>query len=214
MNELLWARILLALGAFDDMFIKDLTNNANDVYLKESIKAQLMLKVRPDLKGITTEAQRYAKEYGKQLRTGSTIINGEEVPWLKRFSEKQRSDIYEIIKKGIEDGKTVGTKERKKGGYPKDTIANDLSEYFDQRKSHASTVARTEVGNIQSTAHLERWQKMGITHVKVHDGHDDDDACRAADGQIWTIEYAMEHLLQHPNCTRTFTPIIKGFGGN
>jgi hypothetical protein len=32
--------------------------------------------------------------------------------------------------------------------------------------------------------------------------------CRAANGQIWTLDYAMAHSIQHPNCTRCLAPIV------
>lgn len=76
---------------------------------------------------------------------------------------------------------------------------------FDEYR--AETVARTETAVILNRAAIESYREYGITHVTVSDG-DDDEACAAADGQVWTLEEAEANPIEHPNCVRDFAPII------
>jgi hypothetical protein len=48
-------------------------------------------------------------------------------------------------------------------------------------------------------------EQAGIDYVKVSDGTADP-ACAAANGAV--VEYALEHLLESPNCTRTFSAAV------
>jgi HK97 family phage portal protein len=44
-------------------------------------------------------------------------------------------------------------------------------------------------------------------NVLVSDGEDFDEPCAEANGQVWTTQYALDHLQQHPNCRRGFVPV-------
>lgn len=48
---------------------------------------------------------------------------------------------------------------------------------------------------------------LGHTHVVVFDGTDHDEPCRAANGQVWSIEKARENRKQHSRCRRAFTAV-------
>jgi len=73
--------------------------------------------------------------------------------------------------------------------------------------SRSRTIARTETGMAYNMGTLLTYAKAGVTKVVVHDGDEDDD-CKEADGQVWTIEEAQSNPLAHPNCQRAFSPII------
>jgi hypothetical protein len=159
---------------------------------------------------ISTNALDFARNYGELLRTeGASVIGGQKVTWLKDFGAEQRNAIDQIIEKGLKEGRAPGVKESGIGIYPKDSIAADLQGYFDERKSHASTVARTETGRIQNLSSLDRWNDHGVTEVDVLDdeGPHSCNGCQSANAQRWTLEYAMEHELEHPNCVRAFNPV-------
>jgi len=47
-----------------------------------------------------------------------------------------------------------------------------------------------------------------VDAVQVSDGTDFDDACREADGQVWSLDDAAANPLQHPRCTREFAPVL------
>lgn len=84
-------------------------------------------------------------------------------------------------------------------------IQNDYS--FSE--SRATTIARTETGTAYNIGTITRYRDVGITKVQVFDGVDYDDECANADRQIWDLDYAEEHPLQHPNCHRAFSGIFE-----
>jgi hypothetical protein len=75
------------------------------------------------------------------------------------------------------------------------------------RETHAETVALTEAVTAYNEATLDVAEAAGVNEVLVRDGNDDDQPCIDADGSIWTIAHAREHLLEHPRCRRAFTPL-------
>ena len=76
-------------------------------------------------------------------------------------------------------------------------------------ESRATTIARTETGTAYNIGAIARYRDVGIPKVQVFDGVDYDDECANADGQIWDLDYAEEHPLQHPNCHRAFSGIFE-----
>ncbi len=77
-----------------------------------------------------------------------------------------------------------------------DLIQNGYS-FSDWR---CENIARTETGNAYNKGTLVRYQAGDVAKVEVFDGEEHDDACREANGSEWDLEYAMEHLLEHPSC--------------
>jgi SPP1 gp7 family putative phage head morphogenesis protein len=218
------AEIRQATEEWKEDYIEILTLAAYESYLDGMIDADEILGMPrgPDGKlldpdkyfnVISEAAMDYSKSYGQILREeGSTVMKGEKVPWLATLEETQRNRIHQIINDGIAEGLPTGVKESADGKYPKGSIAEQLQGYFNDRKSHASTVARTEVARIQNISSLERWKDRGYSQVKVLDGNgvNSCEACNEVNGQTWTLESALERELEHPNCYRAFSPIRKG----
>ena len=77
-------------------------------------------------------------------------------------------------------------------------------------KDRAKTIARTELGEAQNTATASRYNEAGVKAVEIFDngGEDDDDECKIANGQIWSLKYFSAHTLEHPNCTRAAAPVF------
>jgi SPP1 gp7 family putative phage head morphogenesis protein len=194
-----------------------LQEGAAKSYLLGNLMAYMSLGLRPeDAAAGGDDAERAGIAYAQRYRDllvneGASIIGGKKVPWLSDMSAEQRAKIYDIIDQGLKDGKATGIKETGIGTYPKDSIAAELQEYFGQRKSHASMVARTETGRILNVGSLERFIAAGVKRVKVFDdeGPNSCDACIRANGQEWSIEDAMMNELEHPNCVRAFGPIVE-----
>jgi hypothetical protein len=44
--------------------------------------------------------------------------------------------------------------------------------------------------------------------VLDNEGPNSCEACAKVNGQIWDIDYAQSHLLEHPNCVRDFRAIV------
>ena len=80
-------------------------------------------------------------------------------------------------------------------------------------KDRARNIARTELGEAQNAATVSRYESAGVSLVEILDNGstDDDDECKEANGQIWTLTYFSEHMLEHPSCTRAAAPY---FGNN
>jgi len=157
---------------------------------------------------VQESALEFGKEYSKLLRDeGASIIQGKKIPWLAEHTEHTRQQVYDIVETGLKEGKPVASIGGKTG--VPGTVADDLKQLAIRDKDYEFVrIARTETARIQNQGTLNRYAENDITHVDVHDGLDFDEACRAANGQVWTVEYAKSHELEHPNCTRSFSPVI------
>lgn len=188
-----------------------LADNAQASYREGRAYAFMRMGGGYDWKEEDPYAYQYAKEYRKLLEEeGATWINGTKRYWFRDSTEEAKQEMLRIIEEGIAAGRPLGIKERKRGGYPAGTIAADLQPYFQRMRSHASMVARTEVGRIQNVGTCLTYKQHGIQEVTVLDneGPHSCDACRKANRQRWTVEYAMAHELEHPNCVRRFAPAV------
>lgn len=69
-------------------------------------------------------------------------------------------------------------------------------------RAYAETVLFTEAADIQNAGHLNTAAEIGSPAVAVTDGGpgDVDEPCQTANGQVWSIPYAMAHKLEHPRC--------------
>jgi HK97 family phage portal protein len=76
-------------------------------------------------------------------------------------------------------------------------------------ETQAETIAMTEAVHAFNEGTLTVAELTGATHVFVQDGHDHDEPCQEADGQVWEIEKARENRLEHPRCRRSFLPITE-----
>lgn len=72
----------------------------------------------------------------------------------------------------------------------------------------AERLARSETAIAYNHGSMFRYHRAGIKKVQVDDG-DGDAACKAAHGQVWTIDQALANPIAHPNCTRSFSPVIE-----
>jgi SPP1 gp7 family putative phage head morphogenesis protein len=198
-----------ASDSFQEQMIAILSRQAAASHATGQIIAANRLGVGVDMHMVSDSSTAYSKVYGEQLvEKGGVTIQGKFTPWVKDFDVEQRGSIQQIISDGIKNGTPVGIKQSGNGNYPKGSIADQLSGYFDERKSHASTVARTEVGRIQNQGKAVQYRKHKITKVKVRDGnsHGSDEECNDRNGQIWTLDRAEEFGMCHPNGSFDFSP--------
>lgn len=199
-----------AVEAWRREYIRMLTAQVYEEYLAASADALASVNANIEWMVINEAAKVYAKDYGTMLiEEGASVIGGQKIPWMNDMSERRRAEVVEIIERGIAEGKPTGVRETRKGTYPKGSIARDLQEHFGDRRSHAATVARTELGRIQNISRLDRWRERGWQIVRVQDGDGANpcDACKELNGQVWTLDYAMTHELEHPHCVRNFIPL-------
>lgn len=74
--------------------------------------------------------------------------------------------------------------------------------------ARALTIARTETAIAYNAGALLTYRQNGIDRVEVSDG-DGDEECEEADGEIWTLEEALADPVAHPNCVRSFAPVVE-----
>jgi hypothetical protein len=75
-------------------------------------------------------------------------------------------------------------------------------------EQRARMIARTELGTAQNSASMNRYAATGVERVLVlDDGFENShEFCRAIDGKVVPLSWALEHPLCHPNCVRAFAP--------
>lgn len=192
-----------ALGKFGKDLIRIILDNATKAYITGSLKGYKNLGITPELDLVRADSIAFAKSYKELLvNEGATIIKGEKIAWLKDHKKETRELIHDIIQKGLEDGKspTIG----------KESIAKELGKVMKDQEYRMKRIARTEVAYIQNKGTIASYKHNKVTKVQVLDneGPNSCPECEEANGQIWTLEYAETHELEHPNCVRAFIPII------
>ena len=93
-----------------------------------------------------------------------------------------------------------------------DEIKTGIKENFALSANRAKLIANTEFHNLQNEVTLNLAEKtQEVYAVYVTDGIRWDAACAEANESVWSIKYAKEHPLEHPNCIRQFHLVNKEF---
>lgn len=81
---------------------------------------------------------------------------------------------------------------------------------------YARMVLRTHTAIIINAGTLNTAIERGSPGVAVSDGGpgDVDEPCEVANGQKWSLGYAIANPLEHPNCRRAFAPLPRSFEGS
>jgi len=90
-----------------------------------------------------------------------------------------------------------------------DATQRGLRDIIDETyKNQSRAIARSELGQAQNAAAVERYRGAGVQKVEILDGGAEDSApaCNLANGQIWTVDLLDANRLQHPNCSRCPAP--------
>ena len=76
-----------------------------------------------------------------------------------------------------------------------------------QPESYARGTLRSASGTLLNNGTLETAVSLGSPAVRVHDneGPNSCEPCKIADGEHWSLEYAMANVLEHVNCVRAFS---------
>jgi SPP1 gp7 family putative phage head morphogenesis protein len=72
--------------------------------------------------------------------------------------------------------------------------------------ARAETIARTETAIVYNEAAIQSYREYGVEQVQAIDG-DEDEECAARNGQIFTVDEAME-IQDHPNGTLDWAPVL------
>ena len=100
------------------------------------------------------------------------------------------------------------------------TSARDMTEALEERgvgftdksgkrwdtKNYSTMVLQTRLADVANTGHIATASELGSSAVAVFDGGpgDVDEPCKRANGQTWSLSYAMAHKIEHPRCRRSF----------
>jgi SPP1 gp7 family putative phage head morphogenesis protein len=197
---------------FQEEQIEVLTRNAAAAHVVGDVQAHkaLGLNIKQYMDLINEEAAKYAKSYAKDLAKGGTYIQGKWVPWLADRTKEDREKIASIIQQGYLQGKATGKTQYQKAGkyglYPKNTIAGDLQEYFNQRRSHAATVARTEIARIQVAGSLNRYKKQSVKKV-LWLTFEPCEICDQFNRRVYKINDLPREIPVHPHCKCAVAPV-------
>lgn len=118
---------------------------------------------------------------------------------VKAITDNLRDDIVKIVGEALE-------KEQVTRDDIERAIREQIATWAD---SKAETIALTEATRAYNLGTLEVAREVGTESVYVTDGHDHDEPCIEADGQTWTIEFAIDNLIEHPRCRRAFIPVTE-----
>jgi len=206
-----------ALAAMQEEIGEVLIKHGADAAIAGDAAAQMAIagKVSWDL--VDQAALGLMKEYAANVAKGGSLCtvtdeagktSREFVPWLEDSNLKTRDKLTELIEQAIQGGQGLGAKEGPEG-YQPGSLADQLHKLFDERKSHAATVARTEMSGIRNDAAFNRYVKAGIRKVQVT-GPDDseDEDCQLVAGEIFDIEDA-PYIPIHPNCEHGLAPVVE-----
>lgn len=126
------------------------------------------------------------------------------------FTEQTRSAMFDTIASAREEGLGV------------DAIARRIRDEipggpWKSAKTRAQVIARTETKYAQNQSTMEVYTNSeNVTGIVIFDAQlgDTDENCMAIEaervaGRVWTIEEANTiPFLDHPNCTRSFAPVV------
>lgn len=153
-----------------------------------------------DENAIDYALERAAELVGKKWE-GDVLVDNPNPRWA--ITETARERIHEIVNEGLQEGWSM------------DRVADALDESGAYGEARAEMIARTEVGTAQNVGQAETMREAGVDRVYVYDGESADEpeggwgcACDEMNGEVWTVAYAMEHPLEHPNAVFAGTRVL------
>lgn len=119
------------------------------------------------------------------------------------LDDTTKADVASLIRNILDEGSDLSP------AAIGDAIVERVREKFDGYTDwRADRIARSETAIAYNFGNALGYKQAGVEKVRVIDGDDDED-CRKANGQIWTLEEALANPIAHPNCERDFAPIVE-----
>lgn len=164
--------------------MEDATTQMNGTFIADPVYHQFATDYSQD---------RTAELVGKRVLEDGTIIDNPNPEFS--ISESTRNMLRSDLVSSMEEGLTPAE------------IAKNLEGNYAFSESRSKMIARTETGFSWNAGAIKMYSHSGVKLLYVHDGDGDQD-CIAANGQIWTADYASGRMLEHPNCVRSFAPCL------
>jgi hypothetical protein len=96
-----------------------------------------------------------------------------------------------------------------------DDIKKGLADNYALSEGRAKIIANTEYHYLQNEVVLQMADKADeVVGMFVTDGVRWDEECAQANNSVWSLSYAKDHVISHPNCIRQMHPINKEFLDN
>ena len=161
--------------------------------------------VNDSFNDVATRLQQVSTSFGDKIDAARTL---EELSIEQRslLRTSGRSAITQQLLTGLDDVDDTAAAIRRsiwEGGV---SIIDAAGRNWNP-ETYTRMLVRTKSAMAYSSGSLNKYAEEGVTRVYVMDGVLDDDECARANGETWTLRYAMNHMIEHPNCRRAFAPI-------
>lgn len=192
-------------AAFDELeasLAVTYTKSAVQSHIAGDLATQRQLGIKTSFRLVKSAATAYSKEYKNLLvkRGGGDIVENGKFkfkPWFKDSNLANREKVADIINTNIREGKGVRETEK------------ELRQFFNQRKRHAETVARTETAKVQSIATTNRLKEQGISRVQWITAEDERVRSAHAARHLKVYPVGDHPELGEPNCRCTLAPFVE-----
>lgn len=138
----------------------------------------------------------------------------------RRMTDDAKASLREIARRRLAASLDNGTNARDEARRMRDEMGEKGVSFVDRSgrrwdaRAYAEMVLRTHTIAVANEGNLNTAAELGSPGVRVHDGkQDSDEPCKRADGQAWSLAYARGHKLEHPGCSRAFSPLPSTFSG-
>ncbi len=181
-----------------DEIIENLDFIVIDNGLKELYKANYKRIMSATIKRVNG-----AMELGISLpdfRQNEILAEGGKRVGLLDMESGVRDNIYKVLEEGRTQGESVAQLARR---------LSDMDGFsagrFNDVRTRAQLIARTEVGHAQNISAAETYKEGGVTHVLIMDSRKGsfDADCDSLNGAVVTLQEGMQLMRdEHPNGTR------------
>jgi HK97 family phage portal protein len=123
---------------------------------------------------------------------------------VTRINDTTREQLATTIEEGMRRGYSIT---QLANGVPDESYGGVAGVFDQATEARAETIARSETAMIYNAAANAGYREAGVQMVSVLDGDGDED-CADANGSTWTIDDAEANPIAHPNCVRSFVPLL------
>lgn len=153
---------------------------------------------------VMTTAQAAAKKAGAIIAPNDPLLSRFMASYVleraTQINETTKEAAADLIRGVIESGEA--------GDSLANLIRDKMREQFDGYEQwRANRIARTETAIGYNQANVLGFAQADVREVDVVDGTGDE-PCARANGKTWTLREALTDPIAHPNCTRSFLPVI------
>lgn len=140
----------------------------------------------------------------EQLRAAALTLADRDTG-IKSITGTLRERVLREVREGVRRGYTP---DQIVEGVPGESFTGMNGVFTDWSNGQAKTIALTESTVYYNEGVLAMADAAGTPQVLVLDGEDYDQPCRDANGSIWDVAHARAHSIEHPNCRRSFLPVV------